>query len=243
MFCIGYDADTGQKYYVDSKADTYTGAPGADYGVLTPTRGTPPLPYVSTDDHETITVVDCEPMIPRRPHTREKELNPKHQNISNGVGATTSQVLLDHSKTHRANTVGTWPPRGWGPYVSTTTANKDPSGDEGETDAQDSGTSDYEEGIKQATIFTTPQIGEYIFDQDTLTFVPPAGATVESPTDSIPILPSSSPVPADVNQHPLRRHTMAMDGVSDAAVEPQDQVGSAGKKKRKTFLHKLLRIH
>jgi hypothetical protein len=39
MFCIGYDADTGQKYYVDSNADTYTGAPYAEYGLLTPVKG------------------------------------------------------------------------------------------------------------------------------------------------------------------------------------------------------------
>jgi len=200
-------------------------------------KSTAPLPYFSTDDHETITIVDCEPLIPRRPQAREKELDPKHQD---GVGAATSQVL-NHSKTHRANTVGTWPPMGWGPYIPATAANEDPSGDEGEADAQDSGTNDHEEGIKQATTSTTPQIGEYIFDQDTLTFVPPAGAIAGGPTGSNPILPSSSSVPADVNQHTPRRHTV--DGVSDATVEPQGQVGSAGKKKRQTFLHRLLRIN
>jgi hypothetical protein len=94
----------------------------------------------------------------------------------NGVGTTLQVLNHDRAETQRANTVGTRPPVGLGPYISATGANQDPSDsedNEGEADALDSGAS--EEGIKPVN---TPRLGEYTFDQATLTLFPPAGAAV-----------------------------------------------------------------
>jgi hypothetical protein len=179
-------------------------------------------------------------MIPRSPQTNEEELEPKYQDGSDGVEVPSH--LLDRSKTHRANTVGTWPPTSWAPYISATAAHdSDPSGDEAEGDAPYSGTSDHEEpGIKQVEATTSSQIGEYVFDKDTftLTFAPPAGAIMESPTGSTPNL--LSPSPAFQKRPPPRRHTVG--GVIDAAraLEPPS---SPEKKKKRTFLHRLLHIN
>jgi hypothetical protein len=246
MICIGYDADTGCKSYVDTKeGGVYTGAPYAEYGILTLRKGpttarednlrygrkvydesdppvqkrrpgarasTTPIPY-------TISTVDCERIIPRRPQTKEKEVDPKYLDGSDGAWAISQVVNLNRSKTRRANTAGTWPP-----------ADQDLSEDE-ETDVRDSGISDDEEGTKQAT---TPQLGEYIFDQDTLMLVPSEGAFSESPTDSIriPLLVA--------NLRTSRRHTVG--GVGEL-VRARTRMGSAEKRKKPTFFHRLLRVN
>jgi len=245
MICIGYDADTGCKSYVDTKeGGIYTGAPYAEYGVLTPVKGrttvrednsrygrrvydelaepvhkrrparasTTPMPY-------TISTFDCERIIPRRSQMKEKEVEPKYQDGSDGIGAT-SQVV-NRSKTRRANTtVGMEPP-----------ADQDLSEDEEEADAPDSGTSDHEEEPKQAV---TPQLGEYIFDPDTLTFLPSEGATSDNLADSIRI-----PLVANLPTSP--RHTVG--GVSELAAEPPTTTDSADKKKKRTLLRRLLHVN
>jgi len=263
MICIGYDADTGCKSYVDTKeGGIYIGAPYAEYGVLTLQKG----PTTAREDNCTqiisvhlkkislhcasfipivrygrkiydesdsplqrrrpirasttpymMSTVDCERIIPRRPQTKEKEVDPKYLDGSDGVGAT-SQVVI-RSKRRRVNTSGTWLP-----------VDQDLSENEEEADAPRFGISDDEEETKQAT---TPQLGEYIFDQDTLTLFPSEGAFSESPTDyiRIPLLVA--------NLRTSRRHTVG--GVSEL-VELQSRMGSSEKKKKRTFFHRLLRV-
>jgi len=157
-------------------------------------------------------------------------VHPKYQDGSDGPSK-----VLDRSKTRRAKTIGTWPPIGWEPYISATAANHDPSEDEEKSDAANSGTS--EGGHKHGS---TPRLSEYAFDQESLTFIPPAATASESPTDYVPIR-QSSPVPfLDADLNPPRRQTE--DIVGKPVVIPVGEAGSGGKKRRRTILHRLFRV-
>jgi hypothetical protein len=170
-------------------------------------------------------------MIPRRPHKKEEEVHPKYQDGSDGPSN-----VLNRSQTRRAKTLGTWPPIGWDPYIAATAADQDPSEDEEEADAAGSGTSDGGHN-KHAT---TPWLGEYTFDQESLTFIPPAATASESPTECVPIR-QSSPVPfLDADLDPPQPQTV--DIVGEPTVTSGDEVGSGGKKRRRTILHRFFRV-
>ncbi|KIM38342.1 hypothetical protein M413DRAFT_420462 [Hebeloma cylindrosporum] len=263
MVCTGYNADTGRKYYVDysSGGTTYVGAPYAEYGVLTPLKsettaaqdnahygrrlfdvdGTNPIPKRRANTvpvRPTWDPTDCARIIPRRPQNKEEELHPRYQDGSDGPNS--KSKVLNHSKTHRAKSVETWLPRGWGPYISATAeGNQDPAKDEEGADAADSGSTTESPEHKDATD-TSPRLGEYTFDQESLTFIPSNSAepTSESPRDSISVR-HSSPVQVDADQTADSESVIEPVVEPAASVTPLAEVGSVGKKRRRTIFRKL----